>query len=185
MAKTKQKNIYVAGADGMKIRVHCAFDKLVDIENMKPNRANPNVHGVDQIGRLALNIAAHGWRQNINVSRRSGLIVSGHARLLAAQKLELAQVPVNYQSFKSKAEELAVLVSDNVIAELADIDGPAMADILLHLDEVNYDLALTALDKAEIVVRVPTDVAEGEKLQTLHYSKLINMDVKNEMFCLA
>jgi len=40
-------------------------------------------------------------------------------------------------------------------------------------------------DEAEIVVRAPTEVAEGGKLQTLHYSKVIEMDVKNELFRLA
>ena len=40
-------------------------------------------------------------------------------------------------------------------------------------------------DKAEIVFRAPTNVAAGETLQTLHYSRLINMVVKNELFSLT
>lgn len=58
------------------------------------------------------------------------------------------------------------------------------AEFPIEQMELGYILYQT-LDKAEIVVRVPTDVAEGEKLQTLHYSKLINMDVKNEVFRFA
>jgi DNA modification methylase len=99
---------------------------------------------------LALLIKEHGWRHPITVSKRSGKIVSGHCRLLAARKLNLKQVPVDYQEFKSDAEEYAVLIADNAVEELAQIDGLKMADILCELEQANYDLALTALDPSQI-----------------------------------
>lgn len=144
------KRIFITDGNELKIQVHCAFNELVEVDKMMPHPDNPNVHPSKQITRLAFNIANHGWRQVITVSKRSKFVVSGHARLLAAKELNLLHVPVNYQSFKSKAMELAVLVSDNEIAELATISGPAMADILLHLDNVNYDLSLTGMDKKKI-----------------------------------
>ena len=165
--KGKPKKVYVTDGDGVKIRVYCPFDALAERVTLVPNTANPNIHPVEQINRLALNIAGHGWRQPITVSKRSGLIVSGHARLLAADKLQLTHVPVGYQDFKSKAQELAVLVSDNVIAELATTSGPAMADILLELDKVNYDLLFTGLDKKEIekFIDGPVNMPSAEPLE--------------------
>lgn len=152
----------------IKVQVHCAFDALVKIEDVRPNPENPNVHPVSQIDKLALNIAAHGWRQVISVSKRSGLVVSGHARLLAANKLHLMQVPVNYQEFKSKSQELAVLISDNFIAELATVNAPGVADILLELDKYNYDLKLTGLDDDKIkrYIEGPPSEPENIKLPT-------------------
>lgn len=162
----KIKSIYITDGNQLKIQVHCPFDQLVEVEQMRPHPKNPNVHPAKQISRLALNIAMHGWRQVITVSKRSKFIVSGHARLLAAKELNIMHVPVNYQQFKSKAQELAVLVSDNAIAELADVSGPAMADIIVHLDKVNYDLALTGLDKKEIenYIDGPVNMPEEIKL---------------------
>jgi len=132
------------------VAVRCAYGKMVDINKIKPNPANPNTHPDVQIDRLALLIKEHGWRHPITVSKRSGKVVSGHCRLLAARKLNLKQVPVDYQDFKSDAEEYAVLIADNVVQELATIDGLKMADILCELDQANYDLALTALDQSQI-----------------------------------
>jgi len=101
--------------DMSKVAVRCAYDKMVDIAKLKPNPANPNIHPDIQIDRLALLIKEHGWRHPITVSKRSGKVVSGHCRLLAARKLNLKQVPVDYQDFKSDAEEYAVLIVDNVV----------------------------------------------------------------------
>jgi len=132
------------------VAVRCAYGKMVDTNKIKPNPVNPNTHPDVQIDRLALLIKEHGWRHPITVSKRSGKVVSGHCRLLAARKLNLKQVPVDYQDFVSDAEEYAVLIADNVIQELAQIDGLKMADILCELDQANYDLALTALGPGEI-----------------------------------
>jgi DNA modification methylase len=57
---------------------------------------------------------------------------------------------VQYQNYKSNEEELAVLVADNKIAELSEIDGQVMADVIVELDQVDYPLELTALSDIEI-----------------------------------
>lgn len=62
--------------DGMP--VFCAYDEFVQIGQMKPNPKNPNQHPEAQITLLANIIRANGWRNNITVSRRSGMVVRGH-----------------------------------------------------------------------------------------------------------
>ena len=66
------------------IEVWCSFDKLVPVGELKPNPRNPNTHPQRQIELLAKNIRYFGWRQTITVSNLTGLIVSGHGRLMAA-----------------------------------------------------------------------------------------------------
>ena len=141
------------------MRIECSYSNLLAIGELKPNPANPNQHPDKQVDKLAKLIQSHGWRHPITVSKRSGLVVSGHCRLLAAQKLGLKEAPVDYQDFESEAEELAVLVADNAVQDFAEIDGLKMADILVELDQMNYDLDLTALDKEQIEDYVvgPTD----------------------------
>lgn len=91
------------------IEVWCAFDQLVPIEELRPNPRNSNKHPDGQIDLLAKAIKYFGWRHTILVSKRSGLIVAGHGRLLAAQKLGLPLVPVDYQDFASDADEMGWL----------------------------------------------------------------------------
>lgn len=68
----------------MKPIVHCSFTKMVATADLKPNPDNPNTHPKAQVEKLAKIITAHGWRHPITVSKRSGFIVAGHCRLLAA-----------------------------------------------------------------------------------------------------
>lgn len=113
------------------IKIHCAYTELADITTLVMNPGNPNRHPDKQIELLAKIINNQGWRAPITVSIRSGFIVRGHGRLLAAQKLELTEVPVDRQDYASEAEEWADLIADNRIAELADLEGKAVSQSLI------------------------------------------------------
>jgi len=132
------------------VPVYCAHDKIVDTVKMVPNPANPNKHPDDQIKMLAKIIKSSGWRQPITVSNRSGYIVKGHGRLMAAQLAGLDQVPVDYQDYASEAEEYADLIADNRIAELAEVDNKMLADIFAEIDTGEIDLDQTGYKETEI-----------------------------------
>ena len=121
-----------AFADGRP--VFCAHDKIVPIKELRENPLNPNKHPDDQIRALAAIIKATGWRQPITVSTRSGLIVKGHGRLAAAKYGKFKEAPVDYQNYASEEEELADLMADNRIAELAEIDSVKLAEAFEAVD---------------------------------------------------
>jgi len=125
------------------IAVHCAHVKMVDVTDLKPNPRNPNQHGDIQVALLAKNIRALGWRHPLIVSKRSGYIVAGHARLSAAQMLGVAKVPVDHQAFDTDADEMAYLIADNRIAELAETDNAMIKDLIQELDTGEIDTDLT------------------------------------------
>lgn len=137
-----------AKADG--IPVYCAYDEIVDIETLVPNPRNPNQHPDKQLELLAKIIKNQGWRAPITVSRRSGFIVRGHGRLLAARKLGVEQVPVDRQDYATEAEEWADLVGDNRISELSNNDNALLKDILEELDTGDFDMDLTGYDEKEL-----------------------------------
>ena len=145
------------------IEVWCAFDQLVPTEQLQPNPRNPNKHDASQIELLAKAIRYFGWRHTILVSKRSGLIVAGHGRLMAAQKLGVSLVPVDYQDFASEADEMAVLIGDNRLAELSDPSKDELAALLKELDG-KIDLDLTGFDSSEIEKLLPpeNDLVESE-----------------------
>ena len=135
------------------IPVHCAFGELVDIAALVPNPRNPNKHPDTQIALLAKIIRHQGWRSPVVVSNRSGFIVAGHGRYEAAKVLQVEKVPVDRQDFASEADEWAHLVADNRLAELAEIDGKELAEMLKGLDgKIDLDLAGFDAEAAELIL---------------------------------
>lgn len=158
------------------IPVYCAFDEMTDIAALVPNPRNPNQHPEKQIQLLARIIRAQGWRAPITVSSRSGFIVRGHGRLLAAQLLDVDQVPVDRQDYASEAEEWADLIADNRITELAEIDSYKLKGLLEEMGTEDFDLALTGYDQAEIErLAAQFEVPDGDFPE---YDESIEKDVK-------
>lgn len=132
------------------VAVNCSYVRMERTDSLKPNPRNPNTHPEEQIKLLANIIAKTGWRSPIVVSKRSGFVVKGHGRLMAAQLLGLKSVPVDIQDYPDDAAELADLVADNRIAELAEFDRGILKDILQDLDTGAFDMLLTGFDMAGI-----------------------------------
>ena len=132
------------------VPVYCAYDEIVQLEKIVPNPKNPNNHPPEQIALLGRIIKAQGWRAPITVSTRSGFIVRGHGRLMAAQSMGAEAAPVDYQNYATEAEEYADLVADNRLSELSEIDNTKLADILQDIDTGELDLALTGYTDDEI-----------------------------------
>lgn len=141
------------------IPVYCAFDKIVPLEELKPNPKNPNKHPRDQVELLARVIEAQGWRQPVKVSTRSGLIVSGHGRYEAALLIG-CPVPVDFQSYPSDEDELADLLADNRIAEMAEMDNAMLRDLFAELDASDFDTDLSGY--TDDVVAALVDVVDGD-----------------------
>lgn len=135
-----------AFADGRP--VFCAHDKIVPIKELRENPLNPNKHPDDQIRALAAIIKATGWRQPITVSTRSGLIVKGHGRLAAAKYGKFKEAPVDYQNYASEEEELADLMADNRIAELAEIDSVKLAEAFEAVDTGAIPFEMTGYEES-------------------------------------
>jgi DNA modification methylase len=136
--------------EASRIAVHCSYDEVVDITTLVPNPRNPNTHPEKQVQLLAKIIKNQGWRAPITVSNRSGFIVRGHGRLLAAKLLGVEQVPVDRQDYETEAEEWADLVADNRIAELAEMDNALLNELIVELNASEFDIELTGFDEKEI-----------------------------------
>lgn len=131
------------------IPVFCAHDAIVKTSELKPNPKNPNQHPPEQVKLLGAIIRGQGWRGPITISNRSGMIVRGHGRLMAAQLEELDEVPVDYQNYTSEAEEMADLIADNRIAELSDADTKMLADVFADIDTGEIPFLLSGYTEEE------------------------------------
>ena len=108
---------------------------------------------------LARVIREQGWRQPVKVSNRSGYIVSGHGRFEAARLLR-CPVPVDFQDYATEAEELADLLADNRIAEMAEMDNALLADVFADLQAADFSVDLSGYS-ADVVMDL-VDVIDGD-----------------------
>jgi hypothetical protein len=112
------------------MKVYCKYDKLVSLDNLKEHPQNRNRHDEDQIDRIAKLYEYHGIRHPILVSKRSGYIVAGHGRKLAAVKAGYKEFPVVYQDFESDEKEYTFVQADNAIALWAYLDVTQISEDL-------------------------------------------------------
>jgi len=151
------------------IPVHCAHTRLADPNTLKPNPANPNRHSAHQIQLLASIIQEQGWRNPVTVSKRSGLIVRGHGRLEAALLIGCDVIPVDEQDYASDAEELADLLADNRLSELAELDEDDLRRVLKSIAgaDPSFDLELTGFMEDEIRKLMDGDDDPADDLETI------------------
>ncbi len=144
--------------------VHCSHTALVNPNKLKPNPDNPNRHSAHQIQILAAIIEEQGWRAPITVSKRSGLIVRGHGRLEAALLMGCEVVPVDEQDYATEAEELADLLADNRLSELAELDEGDLRKVIERLRgaDPDFDVELTGFMEDEIAKLFNEEEDEGE-----------------------
>ena len=139
--------------------------KIVNIEKCVPNPRNPNTHPDRQIELLAKIIENQGWRNPIVISNRSGFIVKGHGRLMAAQKLGASKAPVDYQDYESEAAEWQDMIADNRIAEFAEMDEVKERDILDELAADGMDVELCGIEIDEIIKEEFADIKNEDPPQ--------------------
>ncbi len=122
--------------------IRCAYDKKVRVRTLNPNPRNPNKHGPEQLRIYAKVLRHQGFRKSITVSNQSGKIVTGEGayRTCIAEGWEFA--PVDYQDFKTPADEMAHLLADNRLPQLAQTDEAELAAILAQdLSGLDVELA--------------------------------------------
>src|SRR2546422_10815137 len=76
------------------MELHCAYDQLVRVSDLKPHPKTPNTHSAAQVAAIAAVIEGNGWRAPVTVSNRSGFITRGHGRLEAATLLQFREMIV-------------------------------------------------------------------------------------------
>lgn len=124
--------------------------ELWPIERLIPRANNPRTHSREQVARIAASIREFGFTNPILVGADDD-IIAGHARLLAAEKLGMKEVPVIPLRGLSPAQRRALVIADNQLA----IAGAAWDEDLLRVElallhEEDYDLNLVGFDDIEL-----------------------------------
>src|SRR3954463_1861532 len=91
--------------------------ELRPLDQIKPYPGNPRVND-GAVDAVVASLKEFGWRQPIVVDA-AGVIVVGHTRYRAAQKLGLDSVPVHVATDLSPAQVRAYRIADNATGEIA------------------------------------------------------------------
>src|SRR5579862_6442356 len=119
-------------------------------ERLIPRANNPRTHSREQVARIAASIREFGWTNPILVGADDD-IIAGHARLLAARKLGMQEVPVIVLGHPSPAQRRALAIADNRLAIAgAGWDEEMLRIELAMLQEADYDLGLVGFDDVEL-----------------------------------
>jgi DNA modification methylase len=119
------------------------------ITRLLPYPRNARVCPEAAIAKVAGSIHEFGFRNPILVDGE-GVIIAGHTRLLAAQRLELERVPVIVCADLSPAKVKALRLADNRTGQETSWDDELLAIELEELLGLDFDLELTAFDQDEI-----------------------------------
>jgi len=118
-------------------------------ETLLPYVRNARTHSPEQVSQIAASIVEFGFTNPI-LAGSDKIIVAGHGRLLAAQKLGLTEVPVVVLDHLTPAQRKALIIADNKIAENAGWDEELLRTELQALIDEGFNLDLTGFDSDEL-----------------------------------
>ncbi|HRN74454.1 site-specific DNA-methyltransferase [Ottowia sp.] len=126
-----------------------------------PYARNARTHSDDQVAQIAASIAEFGFTNPI-LAGSDGVIVAGHGRLAAAQKLGLDLVPVVVLDHLSPTQRRALVIADNRIAENAGWDDAMLRIEIAALQDDDFDLSLTGFDADALAELMAGDESDGQ-----------------------
>ena len=129
------------------------------ITEVKPYANNPRQND-DAVEAVAESIRRFGFRQPLVVDA-DGVIVAGHTRFRAAQRLGLATVPVHVATDLTPDEVRAYRLTDNKTAELASWDDAMLSIELDALRGAGIDWTLLGFDEEELAKLLAPAGTEG------------------------
>ena len=132
------------------------------VEKLMPYARNARTHSDEQIAQVAASIVEFGWTSPILVGG-DGVIIAGHARLAAARRLRMTEVPVIVLGHLSEAQRRALVLADNKLALNAGWDEEMLRVELqdLEVNGFNLDLIGFSADELETIHGGRRDDPEG------------------------
>lgn len=132
------------------------------VEKLIPYARNARTHSDDQVAQIAASIAEFGWTNPI-LAGADGIVIVGHARLQAARKLGLTEVPVIVLDGLTETKRRALVLADNRLALNAGWDEEMLRVELESIRDDGFDLDVLGStdDELEDLLRDPERVQEG------------------------
>lgn len=111
-----------------------------------PYAKNARLHNDEQVEKLADSLQEFGFTNPVLIDENN-VIIAGHGRILAANKLGLKEVPVRKLLHLTENQKKAYRLADNRLAEIGGgWDQILLSGEVVELKEENYDLGVLGFD---------------------------------------
>jgi len=117
------------------------------VNSLIPYDRNPNTHPDSQIERLANSIREWGWTVPIIIDEND-MVLAGHGRLFAAQKLNMETVPCVIVEGWTESQKKAYVIADNKLAEGSEWNSELYFSELKDISDSGFDLDLVGFDES-------------------------------------
>lgn len=134
--------------------------KRISLSSLIPYARNSRTHSDAQVAQIASSIKEFGFTNPVLVDEQGG-IIAGHGRVLAAQKLNYAEVPAIVLSHLTETQKRAYVIADNKLALNAGWDDEMLRLEFAELSEAGFDLELTGFSLEEIEGLNIEEIPEG------------------------
>lgn len=125
---------------------------------------NPRIHTPEQISSLQKSIKKFGFLVPVLVDKKKKLI-AGHARVLAAQELQLESIPYLEVSNLSEKEKKAFLLLENRLHEKSSWDWELFSQEMRILQD-DFDLQEIGFDRDDF-----STILKNENLETENFEE--------------
>lgn len=119
------------------------------VGELVPYVNNARTHSDEQVVQICASIREYGWTNPVLIDE-NGMIIAGHGRVMAAQRMKMEQVPCIVLSGLTEEQKKAYVIADNKMALNAGWDDEKLKLELENLKELDFDLELTGFDSDEL-----------------------------------
>lgn len=119
------------------------------VADLVPYANNARTHPEWQIAQIAASIAEFGWANPLLIGP-DNVLIAGHGRLLAAERLGIEKVPVIVLGHLTEQQRRALVIADNKIAENAGWDEELLRRELAALRDEAFDLDIVGFSETEL-----------------------------------
>ena len=128
-------------------------------KDLIPYARNSRTHSDEQVAQISASIKEFGFTNPILIDE-DGLIIAGHGRVQAAQRLNLDEVPAIVLEYLTEAQKKAYVIADNKLALNAGWDFDMLKVEFNDLIDMDFDLSLIGFDGKELN-QILADPTEG------------------------
>jgi ParB-like chromosome segregation protein Spo0J len=143
----------------------------VKIEDLKPYGKNARTHSEQQIGQIVESIREFGFTNPVLIDSKNG-VIAGHARLEAAKRLDMKEVPCIVLAGLTEAQKRAYVIADNQIALNSGWDEKLLAMEFADLKDAGFNLDLLGFDASAMV-----DITQGRDVNQPEYDESVASSV--------
>lgn len=133
--------------------------EYVSTSSLTPYARNSRTHSPQQVKQIAASIKEFGFTNPILIDEANG-IIAGHGRVMAAEHLQLAEVPCIRLGYLTETQKRAYVIADNKLALNAAWNDEMLKLELEELHALDFDIGQVGFDADELSELIGLDEKE-------------------------